>query len=182
MSNSAHAHSDSNMSDETYLNDGLDLSSQAVLGHFLGREGPDAARTLSFLIELDKVDRWAVDFAEHERVDQDAIALRAFLSHLESVLREHASVLDQVGQTFVTMLAGLTTSRSMLILHYVAQQNEGFIDALECILDRSSDDDVMVATVRRRLQAFQRAQMLGRIFSGARLLRITQIMGSYVNV
>lgn len=182
MAKTAHMPSDRVAGDESFLSDGLDLSSQAVFEHFLGREGADGARTLNFLMGLDQVDRWAVDFAEHEKVDQEAMALRAFLSKLESVLREHAPVLDQVGQMFVTMLAGLTTSRSMVILHYVAQHNEGFIDALERILDRNGDDDVMVATVRRRLQAFQRAQMLGRIFSGARLLRITQIMGSYANV
>lgn len=183
MTKAARAPSDHAMCDEAFLSDELDLSSQAVLGHFLGREGSDAARTLNFLIGLDQVDRWAVDFAEHQRVDQDAIALRAFLSRLESVLREHAPVLDQVGQVVVTMLASLTTSRSMVILHYLAQKNEGFIDALERVLDRSVDNnDVMVWTVRRRLQAFQRAQMLGRIFSGVRLMRITQIMGSYANV
>ena len=162
--------------------DELDLDSQSVLAHFVADGGDDAARTISFLLGLDSVDHWAVDFAEASRVDTDAIRLRAFIGDLERVVRVHAPVLDHLTAQFVQLLAGLTTSRCMIILRYVSQKNERFIEQLAHTLEGSGQDDVMVSTVRRRLEAFERAQILGRIFSGARLVRIMQIMGSYRDV
>lgn len=160
----------------------LELDSQSVLAHFVAGGGADAARTLNFLLGLDSVDRWAVDFGEYNRVDSDAMRLRGFIGDLERVIRENAPVLDRLVGQFVQLLAGLTTSRCMVILRYVSQRNEHFIDRLASTLEAAGDDDLMVSTVRRRLEAFERAQMLGRIFSGARLLRIMQIMGSYRDV
>ncbi len=162
--------------------DELDLDCQSVLAHFVAGGGPDAARTISFLLGLDSVDHWAVDFREAQRVDEDAMRLRAFIGDLERVVRAHAPVLDHLADPFVQLLAGLTTSRCMMILRYVSQKNDRFIDRLARTLESSSQDDVMVSTVRRRLEAFERAQILGRIFSGARLVRIMQIMGSYRDV
>ncbi|WP_323025781.1 hypothetical protein [Castellaniella sp.] len=159
--------------------DELDLDSRSVLAHFVEDSGDDAARTLSFLLGLDSVDHWAVDFGEASRVDQDAMLLRSFIGELERVVRANAVVLDQLAEPFVQLLAGLTTSRCMIILRYVTQKNERFIDQLASTLEGRAQDDVMVSTVRRRLEAFERAQILGRIFSGARLSRIMQIMGSY---
>jgi len=160
----------------------IDLDSQSVRAHFVASSGDDVTRTLNFLLGLDGVDRWAVDFGEHELVDVDAIYLRSFIGNLERVVREHATVLDHLVEQFVHLLAGLTTSRCVLILRYVSQKNDRFIEQLARTLETLGRDDVMVSTVRRRLEVFERAQMLGRIFSGARLLRIMQIMGSYRDV
>ena len=160
----------------------LDLDSHSVLGHFAAGGGADAVRTLNFLLELDGVDRWAVDYSEHSRVDAEAIRLRAFIGNLERVVREHAAVLDHQVGPLVYLLGGITTSRCMLILRYLTQKNDRFVEQLARTLEVTESEDVMVLTVRRRLVAFERAQMLGRIFSGARLLRIMQIMGSYRDV
>ncbi|ANN80891.1 hypothetical protein BAU07_26600 (plasmid) [Bordetella flabilis] len=161
----------------------LDLDSQSVLSHFVaGASGGDAARTLNFLLGLDGVDRWAVDYREHTLSSEDSMLLRAFIGNLQHVMQEHAAVLDHLVDPLVTLLAGLTTSRCMLILRYLAQKNDRFIEQLASTLESTSRDDVMVSTVRHRLVVFERAQMLGRIFSGARLLRIMQIMGSYRDV
>jgi len=146
----------------------IDLDSQSVRAHFVASSGDDVTRTLNFLLGLDGVDRWAVDFGEHELVDVDAIYLRSFIGNLERVVREHATVLDHLVE--------------QLILRYVSQKNDRFIEQLARTLETLGRDDVMVSTVRRRLEVFERAQMLGRIFSGARLLRIMQIMGSYRDV
>lgn len=160
----------------------LDLDSHSVLGHFAAGGGADAARNLNFLLGLDSVDRWAVDFREHARVDADAMHLRAFIGNLERVMREHVGVLDRVMVPLINLLAGITTSRCMVILRYLSQKNERFIEQLALALESQDTKDLMVITVRQRLVAFEQAELLGRIFSGARLLRIMQIMGSYRDV
>lgn len=181
MADSSNSRQDDALLDGALITE-LDLDSQSVLAHFVQGGGDDIARTLNFLLGLDSVDRWAVDFGEHKRVDADAIHLRSFIGKLERVMRENAPVLDHLVDPLVSLLAGLTTSRCMMILRYLAQKNDRFIDRLAQTLEASGKDDLLVSTVRRRLIAFERAEMLGRIFSGVRLLRIMQIMGSYRDV
>ena len=50
-------------------------------------------------------------------------------------------------------------------------------DQLEKLLAEAGSDERLILVVRRRLEAFTKAQLLGEIFSSSRLERIKSIMG-----
>lgn len=156
----------------------LDLTHHAVLKHF-GRSS-ESARLLTFLLSLDRVDRWAVDYMEDE--SPQAMDVQLFMQDLQSFVASSLPVLHRVPRDFTEILCHLTTSRCMYVLRYVGQHNPEFLDQLGALLESESKSSVNVGAVRRRLEAFSRAQLLGEIFSGKRLTRIMQIMGSYSDV
>lgn len=155
--------------------DSLSLSRGEIDGYFL--KGNQNLRLMSFLMALDRVDSWAMDFREDEVPDQ--IAFRQLLGTLESVMKECVSVLHELPLRMADILAHLTTSRSLYLIRFATQHNPAFLNALAVTLEQHSDADLNVAALRRRLEAFAKAHLLGEIFSGARLARILQIMRTH---
>ncbi len=156
----------------------LDLSSHGVLGHFA--RSTRNPRLLTFLMALDRVDRWAVDFDEAE--SPSSIEIQMFLRDLERFVESSLPVLHRVPTEFGDMLAHLTSSRCLYLVQKVSEHGEGFFDALSLLLQGEDGASAGISTVKRRLDAFSRAKLLGEIFSHGRLTRIMKIMGSYSDV
>ena len=159
----------------TQLSASVDLSGYGVMASFA--RGEYSARMLAFLMRLDAVDTWAVDFKEDEAAN--SLEIKAFVGSLQSFLNSGA--LDGLGggasQAYLQLLGGLRTSRCLYLLRETMERNPILADELERLLARS-DSDQLVSVVARRLEAFTKAQLLGRIFSTERLERIKSIMGA----
>lgn len=156
----------------------IDLTSHGVLAHFakLTRN----IQLLNFLLALDRVDRWAVDYNESE--SPKALEIQLFIQDLQRFVEASLPVLHRVPREFVDILSHLTTTRCMYLIRFVGQHNDDFLERLGFLLEEEAGKSPDVAAVRRRLEAFSKAQLLGEIFSGKRLTRILQIMGSYSDV
>jgi hypothetical protein len=152
-----------------------DLTAQRVAQHFaaIGRRG----QLLTFLLALDRLDRWTVDFAEMQSPER--FDLQLFLHELSGVVHGSFSVLHRVPREFSEVLAHLTTTRCLYLIQHIAQRNPQFLDSLTFLLAAEAGSDPNLAAIRRRFEAFSRARLLGQIFSGPRLERIVSIMGSY---
>jgi len=156
----------------------LSLTAHGVLGHFA--QSTRNAQLLSFLLALDRVDRWAVDFDEDQAAN--TLDIQLFLQELHEFVESSLPVLHRVPEEFAELLAHLTTTRCMYLIRFVGQRNESFLDELASLIDRGAAASPSVAAIQRRFEAFSKARLLGEIFSGKRLTRITQIMGSYSHV
>lgn len=156
----------------------LDLTAHSVLAHFA--KSSRNVQLLNFLMALDRVDKWAVDF-EREDAGQE-FEVQLLLEDMQRFVVESAPVLHRVPREFADLLSQLTTSRCMYLVRYVGQQNAAFVPMLATLLESESGSSPNVAAVRRRFEAFSRSQLLGEIFSAARLHEINQIMGSYADV
>jgi len=154
----------------------FDLGVTAVQRHFA--QSTRSVRLLNFLMSLGRVDQWAVDYGEREQGDTFHIAI--FVSELEAFVRENLSVLHKVSHEFAVILSYLTTMRCLYLIQYVGQENENFLERLILLLQgEEAQSSPNIATIKRRLEAVNKAKLLGDIFSGKRLTRISQIMGSY---
>lgn len=156
----------------------LDLSQQAVLKHFA--ESTQSAHLLTFLLSLDSVDRWAVDFNEGQSAT--AFEVQLFLQEFQRFVETSVTVLHRIPKELAAILAHLTTSRCMYVIRYAGQHNDGFSEQFSVLLEQEAGASVDVAALKRRLEAFSKAQLLGAVFSGQRLDRIMKIMGSYSHV
>lgn len=156
----------------------LDLTTHGVLAHFA--QSTRNVQLLNFLLSLDRVDRWAVDFNESE--SRNAIDIQLFMQELERFVEVSLPVLHRVPREFAELLSHLTTTRCMYLLRFVGQHNDEFLERLGFLLENEAGESPDVAAVRRRLEAFSKAKLLGEIFSGKRLTRIMNIMGSYADV
>lgn len=156
----------------------FDLTSYSVLAHFA--KSTRNVQLLNFLLSLDRVDTWAVDYNESE--SPKALEIQLFIQDLQRFVESSMSVLHRVPQEFADILCHLTTTRCMYLIRFVAQRNDDFLERLGFLLEEEAGQSPNVAAVRRRLEAFSRAKLLGEIFSGKRLTRILQIMGSYSDV
>lgn len=166
------------MGGESPVMTSIDLTSNGVLGHFA--KTTQNVQLLSFLLALDGVDTWAVDFEEDQA--KNVFEIKLFIQNLQQFVETKSSVLHLVPEKFTDLLAHLTTSRCMYLIRFVGQHNDGFLEQLELLLAEAKGGSVNLSTVRRRLEAFGKAKLLGEIFSGKRLTRITKLMGSYANV
>jgi len=157
--------------------DKLDLTLRSVLEHFV--KSTRDMKLFNFLLSMDRVDKWVIDYNELESLKAHEIQL--FLQDLQHFIEASLPVLHRVPREFADILSYLTTSRCMYLIRFVGQHNEEFLDQLGFLLeeDRQSPN---IAVIRRRLEAFSKAKLLGEIFSGKRLNRILQIMGSYSDV
>jgi len=153
----------------------LDLTATGVFQHFVasGRRG----QVLTFLMALDRLDSWAVDY--HETNSPRVFDIQAYLLDLQTFVEASATVLHRVPREFVGVLAHLTTTRCMYLIRYVAQHNPAFLDHLAYLMEGEVDADL--AAIRRRFEAFSKARVLGEMFSGKRLHRIVSIMGAYAH-
>lgn len=156
----------------------LDLTRYGVLGQFA--RSTRNPRLMQFLLALDRVDRWAVDFDEEH--SERVFDVRAFVHDLQSFVDASVPVLHRVPREFADILAHVTTTRCIYLLRFVGERNNQFVDALARLLEADGAQSANIAAVRRRLEAFSKARLLGEIFSGRRLTRIMQIMGSYADV
>ena len=156
----------------------LDLTLFSVLGHFA--KSTRNVQLLSFLLSLDQVDKWTVDY--NEAGSDRALDVQIFVQDLQSFVETSVPVLHEVPKEFADMLSHLTTTRCMYLIKYIGQHNEDFLDRFSALLEEESERSLNVAVVLRRLEAFSKAKLLGEIFSGRRLTRILQIMGSYSDV
>lgn len=156
------------------LRDECNLSAQRVIEHFavIGRGG----RLLTFLMALDRVDRWAVDFEESSC--PHVFQLQRFLSELEHLVLSRCTALHRVPGEFAEVLAHLTTTRCLYVMRYLSQRSPQFLDAMAECLQAEHAASANLAVVRRRLEALGRARLLAEIFSPERLQRIAIIMGS----
>jgi hypothetical protein len=153
----------------------VDLRAHAVFQHFVtsARRG----QLLTFLLALDRLDRWAVDY--NEMTSPQVFDIQLYLQDLARVVEEGAKVLHRVPREFAEVLAHLTTTRCMYLIRYVSQHNPQFLDSLAFLIESDGGADPNVAAIKRRFEAFSKARLLGEIFSGKRLDRIVSIMGSY---
>ncbi|MBH3393796.1 MULTISPECIES: type IV secretion protein IcmW [Pseudomonas] len=158
--------------------DQLDLTAHGVLGHFA--KSSRNARLVSFLMTMDRLDRWAVDFDEDAPAQQFEIQL--LMQEIQAFVEAYARALHQVPQHFAELLAHLTSSRCMYLVRYVAQRNEAFTRALAPLLAGDLSQPAALMAFRHRLDAFSKAHLLSEIFSGERLREISQIMESYADV
>lgn len=156
----------------------LDLTSHGVLGHFA--KSTRNVQLLTFLLALDRVDKWAVDYNEDQ--SSKAFEIQLFMQDLQRFVEASLPVLHRVPEEFSEILAHLTTTRCMYLIRFVGQRNEEFLEKLGFLLEEGAESSPNIAAVRRRLEAFSKAKLLGEIFSGKRLTRITKIMGSYSDV
>lgn len=155
-----------------------DLRAHSVLAHFA--KSSRNVQLLNFLMALDRVDKWAVDFEADESGGDFDVQL--LMQEVERFVEASAPVLHRVPREFTDLLAHLTTSRCMYLVRFVAQRNDAFVESLGFLLESDSGESPNIAAVRRRFEAFSRARLLGEIFSGPRLREINQIMGSYADV
>lgn len=153
---------------------GIDLHGYNIMASFA--RAHHSERMLAFLMRLDAVDSWAVDYKEDEAAN--ALEVKAFVAQLQSFLNADAfTSLDAAPKQYLQLLGGLRSSRCLYLLREAMERNPALAVELERLLG-SADQDVLVAVVRRRLEAFNKAQLLGEIFSAERLERITSIMGA----
>lgn len=157
--------------------DDLDLTAHGVFQHFVasGRRG----QLLTFLMALDRLDQWAVDYSE--MTSPQAFDIQLYLQDLARLVEASSLVLHRVTREFSEVLAHLTTTRCMYLIRYVAQVNPKFLDGLAFLIESEGDANPNLAAIRRRFEAFSKARLLGEIFSGKRLHRIVSIMGSYTD-
>jgi hypothetical protein len=155
--------------------DKLDLTAHGVFQHFAGsgRRG----QLLTFLLALDRLDKWAVDF--NEMTSPNAFDIQLYMQDLSKFVLSSSLVLHRVSREFSEVLAHLTTTRCMYVIRYVSQTNPRFLDALALLIESDEGVDPNLIAIRRRFEAFSKARLLGEIFSGRRLHRIASIMGSY---
>lgn len=155
----------------------LDLTAHGVFQHFVssGRRG----QLLTFLLALDRLDKWAVDF--NEMTSPQAFDIQLYLQDLGRFVAASAVVLHRVPREFAEVLAHLTTTRCMYLIRYVAQNNPQFLDSLAMLIEAGGATEPNLVAIRRRFEAFSKARLLGEIFSGKRLHRIVSIMGSYAD-
>lgn len=157
--------------------DELDLTAHGVFQHFAssGRRG----QLLTFLLALDRLDKWAVDYSE--MTSPHAFDIQLFLQDLGGFIAATSGALHRYPREFAEVLARLTTTRCMYVIRYVAQRNPQFLDNLAGLIELESEGNPNLIAIRRRFEAFSKARLLGEIFSGKRLNRIVSIMGSYTD-
>jgi len=158
----------------------LDLTSHGVLAHFA--KSTRNVQLMTFMLALDRVDQWAVDYNENESESDKALEIQIFVQDLQRFVEASLPVLHRVPREFVDILGYLTTTRCMYLIRFAGQHNEGFLESLSFLLEEDAGQSPNVTAVWRRLEAFNKAKLLGDIFSGKRLTRILQIMGSYSDV
>jgi hypothetical protein len=152
----------------------LDLDIASVWRHFQSAD----SGLLHFLITLDRLDTWAVDF--NEMASEKSLEIQAYLVELGQLVRSSASVLHTVPQELAHLLAHLTSSRCLYLIRYVSQQNPSFLGKLEeLMLESVGSDHSDLTTLNRRFFAFEKAKVLSEIFSASRLMRIASIMQRY---
>jgi hypothetical protein len=128
------------------------------------------------LLALDRLDRWAVDFGEG--VTGDTFDVQLFLLELGALVESSFTMLHRVPREFSEILAHLTTTRCLYLVRELSRRNPLFLDSLTAALS-VPNGDVNLCAIRRRFEAFERAQLLGEIFCEERLQRIVSVMGSH---
>ena len=152
----------------------VDLSGYSIMSSFA--RSTQSARMLAFLLRIDGVDGWAVDFKEDEA--PNALEIKAFVTKLQSFLNAGGmSSLHAAPREFLELLGGMRSSRCLYLLKQASEQNGALGDQLEKLLVEATTEDRLILVVRRRLEAFTKAQLIGEIFSSSRLDRIKSIMG-----
>jgi len=160
----------------------IDLSEFGVLGHFLRRSG--SPKLVQYLSSLDGQDAWAVDYclgaASADLSEQ--FEVKALLQQLEQAVTTHTKDFHRATEAVATLLARLTTARSVYVLRFIAENNEAFAAQLGKLLSSERvSESVGLSVLNRRLVALGHAQLLAEIFSAKRLNHIMQIMGSYAD-
>lgn len=151
----------------------IDLGNYAIMSNFA--RSTQSARVLAFLMRIDSVDAWAVDFKEDEA--PNALEIKAFVTQLQAFLNSGGmSTLHVASHKFLELLGGMKSSRCLYLLKMASEQNPQLADQIEKQLGEATPADRLVMVVRRRLEAFTKAQLIGEIFSDARLKRIESIM------
>jgi hypothetical protein len=162
------------MSSASGAQQSVDLASYAIMSSFA--RSTQSARLLSFLLRIDGVDRWAVDYKEDEA--PNALEIKSFLAELQSFLNAGGmGGLQAAPRQFLELLGGLRSSRCLYLLKLVSVANPVLADQIEKLLLEAGSEERLILVVRRRLEAFTKAQLLGDIFSNKRLERIKLIMG-----
>jgi hypothetical protein len=154
----------------------LDLRAHAVYESFAWPS--DGGRLLAFLLALDRVDRWAVDFDETATKGSFDAQLQLFMAELAALVESSASELHRVPLELAEVLSHLTTTRCLYLLRQLSKCNLSIFDSL---MATQGATEANATTIRRRLEVIERARLLAQIFSGERLQRILTVMGSYTD-
>jgi hypothetical protein len=153
----------------------LDLSSSGVIRHFA--QSTRNVALLNFLVRMDEVDRWAVDY--NELSSPKAIEIGAYVDQVRQFVEEFGDVVDRLPEPFTEVLAHLTTSRCLVLLRAMSQRNPAFLHRLTELIDVPSGASLAAKTVQRRIVAAYKAELLSEIWSNGRLELINRIMRSY---
>lgn len=156
----------------------INLTSHGVLSYFA--QNSRNVALLNFLLALDRYDRWTVDFDENQ--SSRSLEIQLYIQSLQEFVERHVHVLHRTPEAFIDILSQVTTSRCMYLIQYAAERNAHFFECLISAIEVQSNVSSNAAIVKRRLEAFRGAQLLGEIFSEKRLKRITSIMESYQDV
>lgn len=158
----------------------LDLTSHGILTHFA--KSTRNVRLLNFMMALDRVDTWAVDYDAENQTAAQAIEVSALMDNLRELIENSVPVLHRVPAELAEVLAHITTSRCMYLIRFVGHHNAAFMEAFGELLEQESGKSPSIHALRRRLEAFSKAKLLSDIFARNRIERIMKIMGSYADV
>ena len=151
----------------------FDLSRFGVMQSFA--RVTTSERLLGFLARLDDVDSWAVDFREEE--SPNLFEIQALMAEVQGFLGANFDALHVAPKQFLELLGGMRSSRCLYVLRLTMEQNPQLGSEIERLLD-DPEQSRLTAVVKRRIEAFTKAKLLGEIFSGQRLERIRAIMGA----
>lgn len=152
----------------------IDLSSYGIFANFA--RSTQSMRMLAFLMRIDGIDRWAVDFNEDEA--PNSFEIKSFIGSLQSFL--NAGGMDRIHaapREFLELLGGLRSSRCLYLLQLACKQNLELGNQIENLLSEATPNDRLILVVRHRIYALMRAELIGEIFAKSRLERIKSIMG-----
>jgi len=152
--------------------DVLDLRFHGVFSHFT--QSTCNLKMINFLMSLDQVDKHAVDYNEIESGEKFEIQL--FMQELQGFIENNLSVLNFIPHELIDILCQLTSTRCIYLLHFIKQHNREFFNELMELLNNTTTQSASAIVLRRRLDVFNKAQQLCKIFSGKRLTQIIKIM------
>ncbi|PCI37978.1 MAG: hypothetical protein COB50_03010 [Thiotrichales bacterium] len=118
------------------------------------------------LINLEKLE------GEHIEVnDDDTKSIETLLQKLEKI---QASDVDEI--EFIRLLNQMPVASMLFIIHKLQTLNSDLIMRIISYAQKYSKDDKEVAKFFQRNMVFEKAQLLGRIFSNDRMEKILSIL------
>lgn len=160
-------------------NQRVDLDRNRILADFA--KSQNSERMVALLMRIDDADKWTVDFKQEE--SENPFDIVAFIHHLQFFLNNSGlEALNAAPREFLELLGGLRSSRCLYLLKVIGEHAPGLAETLEKHLfeinEPASESDRLILVVRRRVEAFTKAQLLGEIFSNERLERVKSLMGT----
>lgn len=148
------------------------LTPNAILRFYY--EIAERQEMLDFIMKLDHQDTWAIDYMEDSA--KNISEIRVFHADLERLVIDYLPMLHKVPEEVIWVLAHLKSARCMYILKYVTDKNPEFLEVLENLAADETNPNLL--TIKKRLSAFHKANLLSRIFAKVRLIRLVNLTGN----